>query len=270
MGCSKVILIALNAPLIAFAWAGLAEASLGSLGLLLVYKGRGLTLKTWRFSRRMARTLLRDCWPLILSNFLTMIYLRIDQVMIGSMVGSAELGNYSVAVQLSEVWVFVPVVIISAVFPAFVEVEKDNEALFYAHLQKLYNMMALYAYLVALPVAFFAEEIIDFLFSASYAEAGSLTAVLVWALIFSSLGSVRNILVLAKNWTRVNLVSIALGGVLNILLNLFLIPGYGAMGAVIATLISYWFAVHGSCFLFKSLRPTGWMMTRAIIYPKAW
>ncbi|WP_027713887.1 flippase [Desulfuromonas sp. TF] len=270
VSCSKIVLIALNAPLIAFAWAGLAEAALGSLGLYLVYKGRGFSLKAWRFRLNMAQTLLRDCWPLILSALVTTIYLRIDQVMIGSMIGSAELGNYSVAVQLAEVWVFIPMVIYSAVFPAFVEIERDNEALFYAHLQKLYNMMALYAYLVALLVTFFAQEIIHFLFSYAYAEAGSLAAVLVWGLVFTSLGAARNILILAKNWTRVNLISIASGGVLNILMNLVLIPLYGAMGAAVSTLVSYWFAVHGSCFFFRPLRSTGRMMTRAMIYPKAW
>jgi O-antigen/teichoic acid export membrane protein len=218
----------------------------------------------------MARKLLKDSWPLILSAFLTMIYLRIDQVMIGNMIGSAELGNYSVAVQLSEVWVFIPMVVISAVFPAFVEVERDNEELFYAHLQKLYNVMTLYAYLVAVPVACFASEIIQVLFSSSYADAGPLAAVMVWAMVFSSLGAARNLLVIVKNWTRVNLLSVFLGGLLNIILNLFLIPVYGSMGAVIATLISYWFAVHGSCFFFKSLRPTGWMMTKAMFYPKVW
>jgi O-antigen/teichoic acid export membrane protein len=267
---SKIVLLLLQAPLIAFAWAGLAETVLGSLGLLLVYRFRGLTLQAWSFSRRMVRSLLRDSWPLILSALLTMVYLRIDQVMLGSMVGSAELGNYSVAVQLSEVWVFIPMVIISAVFPAFVAVEKDNEELFYAHLQRLYRMMALYGYMVAIPVTFFAREIVDFLFSSAYADAGALAAVLVWAMVFTSLGAARNVLVITKNWTRVNLVSVALGGLLNILLNLLLIPAHGAMGAVVATLISYWFAVHGTCFLFKSLRPTGWMMTRAMLYPKVW
>ena len=37
-----------------------------------------------------------------------MIYLRIDQVMLGNMVGSEELGNYSVAVRISEAWYFIP------------------------------------------------------------------------------------------------------------------------------------------------------------------
>ncbi len=266
----KIGLIILGAPLIAFAWAGLAETVLGSLGLFIVYRQRGFVVKAWRFSRDMARNLLRDSWPLVLSALLTMVYLRIDQVMIGSMIGSAELGVYSVAVHLSEVWVFIPMVIISAVFPAFVEVERDNEPLFYAHLQKLYSMMAFYGYLVAIPVALFADEIVRFLFSAAYAGSGPLTAVLVWAMIFTSLGTVRNIFIVAKNRTRVNLMSIALGGLLNILLNLFLIPAYGAMGAVVATLVSYWFAVHGTCFLFRPLRQNGSMMTRAILWPKFW
>jgi len=74
----------------------------------------------------------------------------------------------------------------------------------------------------------------------------------------------------AKNWTRINLVSIALGCALNIFLNVLLIPSYGAKGAVLATFISYWFAVHGTCFLFQPLRRTGWMMAKALIFPKAW
>jgi len=266
----KIGLILLDAPLVAIAWAGLAETTLGSAGLLLVYRSRGFSVRAWRFSRRMAGSLLNDSWPLILSALLTMIYLRIDQVMLGNMIGDKELGNYSVAVQISEVWYFIPMVISSSVFPAFVAVEQDNEPLFYAHLQRLYGMMALYAYLVAIPVTIFSREIVQLLFSSAYAAAAPLAAVLVWAGIFTGLGAARNVLIIAKNWTRVNLVSIALGGVANILLNLLLIPQYGAMGAVIATIISYWFAVHGSCFLFKSLRKTGWMMTKALLFPKVW
>ena len=266
----KIVLILLGAPLVAIAWAALAETVLGSAGLVLVYRRRGFSIAAWRFSRSMAGSLLHDSWPLILSAMLTMIYLRIDQVMLGNMIGSAELGNYSVAVQISEVWYFIPMVISSSVFPAFVAVEQDNEPLFYAHLQRLYGMMALYAYLVAIPVTLFSREIIQFLFSSAYADAGPLAAVLVWAGIFTSLGAARNVFIIAKNWTRVNLLSIALGGVLNILLNLVFIPRYGAMGAVVATMISYWFAVHGTCFLFKPLRRTGRMMTRAMLYPKVW
>jgi O-antigen/teichoic acid export membrane protein len=266
----KIGLILLEAPLVAFAWAGLAETALGSAGLLIVYRKNGFTVKTWRFSRSMAGSLLHDSWPLIFSAFLTMIYLRIDQVMLGNMMGSEELGNYSVAVQISEVWSFIPVVICSSAFPAIARAEISSEELFYAHMQRLYNLIAFYAYTVAVPVTFFSKTIIQVLFSSSYADAAPLLSILVWTGLFTSLGAARNVLIIAKNWTRVNLVSIALGCVLNILLNSFLIPEYGAMGAVIATFISYWFAVHCTCFFFKSLRKTGWMLTKAMLYPRVW
>jgi len=269
-GLVKIALILLQAPLVAFAWAGLAESVLGSAGLLIAYRQRGFFMKAWRFSRDMAKSLLQDSWPLIFSAVLTMVYLRIDQVMLGNMVGNEEVGKYSVAVQISEAWFFIPMAICTSVFPALVEADTISEELFYAHLQRLYSFMVFLAYGFALPVAAFSKQIIHLLFSAAYAEAAPLLAILAWAGIFTSLGAARNNLIVAKNWTRLSLVSVAMGGATNILLNFYLIPKYGAMGAVLATFISYWFAVHGTCFLFKPLRKTGWMMTRAMFYPKFW
>jgi len=266
----KIGLILQGAPLIAFAWAILAETILGSIGLLIVYRLRGHSIQAWRFSQNMAKSLLRDSWPLICSTLLTLIYLRIDQVMIGNMIGSEKLGNYSVAVRISEVWYFIPLVICSSVFPAVVRAEAVSEDLYYAHLQRLYCLMAFLSYAVALPFSFFSNKIIQLLFSSAYTEAGPLLAILVWTGLFTSLGAARNVFIISKNRTRINLLSIGLGCLLNILLNLLLIPQYGAMGAVIATFISYWFTVHGSCFLFPSLRKTGWMITKAIFYPKVW
>ncbi len=266
----KIGLIVLKASLVAFAWAGLAETVIGSIGLLTVYRRRGFSISSWRFSWPSARSLLRDSWPLVFSTLLTMIYLRIDQVMLGNMVGSKELGEYSVAVRIAEAWYFIPIVFCSAAFPAIMKDEAISEELFYAHLQRLYGLMALLAYGVALPVALFSREVIQVLFSSAYTEAGPLLAILIWTGLFTSFGAVRNLLILTKNWTRLNLLCTALGCVLNILLNLFLIPQYGAMGAVVATFISYWFAVHGACFLFTPLRKTGWMMTKAMFYPRVW
>jgi O-antigen/teichoic acid export membrane protein len=231
---------------------------------------QGFPIRAWRFSRDTAKSLLHDSWPLLLSSFLTMIYLRIDQIMIGNMIGSGELGNYSVAVRISEVWYFIPIVFSSSVFPAVVRAEATSEDLYYAHLQRLYNLMAFMAYTVAVPVAFFAKDIIQILFSSAYDGAGPLLAILIWTGLFTSLGAARDVFILSKNWTRVHLVSIGLGCTLNIILNIMLIPNYGTMGAVAATFVSYWFAVHGTCFFFPSLRETGLMMTKAMLYPKFW
>jgi O-antigen/teichoic acid export membrane protein len=266
----KVTLIVLQAPLIAFAWAGLAETACGALGLLLVYRQRGYLLRNWRFSSILARSMLKDSWPLVCASLFTMIYLRIDQVMIGSLLGDEALGNYSVAVRISEVWAFIPIVICSATLPAIIEAETVSEEVFYGRLQQLYNLMVLLAYAFALPMTFFSDDIIQLIFTGAYQDAGPLLAVLAWTGVFTSLGVARTNLILAKNWTRVNLACVALGAILNIILNTLLIPRFGTMGAVGATFVSYWFAVHGTSLLLAPLRQTGRMMTKALIFPKVW
>jgi O-antigen/teichoic acid export membrane protein len=72
------------------------------------------------------------------------------------------------------------------------------------------------------------------------------------------------------NWTRLHFITDLMGAVLNVALNFILIPRYGGMGAVIASIVSYWFVAHGSCFLYKPLFRTGFMISRAIVYPKIW
>jgi O-antigen/teichoic acid export membrane protein len=266
----KIVLILVKAPLLAFAWAGLAEIVLGSAGLVIAYRANGYRIKTWRYNRALAGSFLKDSWPQIFSVFLTMVYLKIDQVMLGSMAGNEELGFYSAAVRLTEAWNFVPLAICSSLFPAVMAARTANEDLFYERMQKLYNLMALLAYAVAIPVMLFSGRIVDLLFHSAYAKTGPLLALLIWTGLFTSLGAARNVFIVSQNWLRINLASTLLGCLMNIALNYVLIPVYGAIGAVIASLISYWFAVHGTCFLFKPLRKTGWMLTKAIIYPKLW
>ena len=266
----KIVLVIAKAPLIAFAWAGLAETILGAMGLMAAYRVSGRFLKAWRATLGLAKELLRDSWPLIFSGIVSMIYLRIDQVMLGQMVSNEEVGIYSAAVRLAEVWYFIPMAIYSSVLPSIVEAKAVSDELFYGRLQKFYNMMAFIGYAVALPVTFLAGWIVELLFGAAYARAGSMLAVLIWAGLFVNLGVARSSFLMSMNWTRVHLMTVFLGSIINVALNFLLIPRYGGMGAVIASCVAYWVAAHGSCYLYKPLLRTGNMLTKAIFYPKIW
>lgn len=266
----KVILILQGAPLIAFAWVALFEIALGAAGLVLAYLARGDRLRDWRLRGGKAWRLLQDTWPLMLSGMVIAIYLRIDQVMLGELAGNEEVGVYSVAVRLAEVWLFIPAAIYWSVFPSVVEAKELGAELFYGRLQKLYNLMAFSAYAVALPAALLAQWLVPALFGEAYGRGGPMLAVLVWANIFISLEMARSAFLTAMNWTRIYLLTVSLGCVLNIVLNFYLIPLYGGMGAVVASLLAYWFAAHGSCFLFKPLFRTGAMLSKALVYPKFW
>ncbi|QZZ20243.1 flippase [Leptothermofonsia sichuanensis E412] len=261
----KIVLIQMQAPLVAFAWAGLAEIIVASIGLAIAYQASGNHLVKWRFSLPQAKQLLKDGSPLILSSLMIMIYMRVDQVMLAEILGEQEVGFYSAAVRLAEVWYFIPTAIVSSTFPSIIEARQVSETLFFERLQVLYRLMASTAYLIAIPTTLLSGWIIHLLFGNAYEKAGPMLAVLVWASLFVNLGVARSSFLTAMNWTRLHLFTVFLGCLLNIGLNILLIPIAGGVGAAIATCISYWFAVHGTCFLCPPLTRTGTMLTKAML-----
>ncbi|MRR33747.1 flippase [bacterium] len=266
----KILLILLNASLVAFAWATLAEFVLGAIGLVVVYRMNGRTLWQWKVSMREARRLAGESLPMVVSGIIFMVYLRIDQVMLGQMAGDREVGIYAAAVRVAEIWYFIPTAIVSSVFPDIVRSREVSDEVFYGKLQRLYNLLAFLGYAVAIPVTFLASWVIELLFGSAYAAAGPMLAVLVWAGLFANLGVARNAFLLATNKPRVLLFAVSVGAVSNVLLNLILIPRYGGMGAAFASCVSYWFAAHGACYLHRYLFRAAGMLTRALVYPKFW
>ena len=80
-------------------------------GYISSYRHKIGRLKDWRFSLPYAKFMLKESFPLLLTNAAVIIYQRIDQVMIGSMVGKADVGYFSVAAKFVEVMIFIPATI---------------------------------------------------------------------------------------------------------------------------------------------------------------
>lgn len=266
----KIVLILSAAPLAYFAAANAIEVALGAIGLLIAYRANGQFVSAWRVRTAKTRQLLTESLPLVMSGIVFMIYLRIDQVMLGQMASDREVGMYAAAVRIAEIWYFIPTVVVSSVFPNIVKARECDEKEFYSRLQKLYNLMAFMGYAVALPITFGAGLIVNLMFGTQYEAAGPMLALLVWAGLFANLAVARNAYLFAMNWSRVLLGVTCLGAVTNVALNLLLIPRFGGLGAVVASCLSYWLAAHGACYFYKPLRRTAHMLTRALVYPRFW
>jgi O-antigen/teichoic acid export membrane protein len=266
----KIVLVVVNAPLVAFVWASFADIALASLSVAIMFRSRIAPFSQWRFIAARAKTMLSDSWPLALSAAVGMLYLRIDQVMLGQMLGDEEVGVYMVAVRIAEILMMSAMVIYSSTLPSILEARHISDELFYERVQKLYNLMALMGYAVAIPVTIFSHWIITGLFGESYARAAPMLVVLTWASVITNLGIARSAFITAMNWTRLHFASAVFAALANVLLNLWLIPLYGGVGAAFASLAAYWIGAHGVCFVFKPLHKTGWMMTKALVWPKIW
>ena len=270
VSASRIVMVLCHAPLVAFAIAALAETALSSLAVAIAFRARVASIGSWRFVSTQASTLLRDGWPLAASAVLGMIYLRIDQVMIGQILGTKEVGIYSVAVRLAEILTLVSMVIYASTLPSILEAKRISDELFYERLQKLYNLMAFVGYAVAIPTTIFSGIIIRTLFGPEYERAAPMLTILTWSSVMMNLGIARSGFLTAMNWTRLHLASAVLAAIVNIGLNLVLIPRYAGVGAALASLCAYWFGSHGSCFVFRPLHKTGRMMFKALVWPNVW
>ena len=260
----RITLLQMQAPLIAFAWALLAENALGAVGLAIAYKVKGQSLLAWRASLLRAKTLLKESWPLLLSGLAIMVYLRIDQIMLGQLADDKAVGIYSAATRISELWYYIPIAIVTSVTPSIVEAKKVSETLYYNKLQKLFNIMAVLAYMIALPMTFLSKYIVVIIFGQNYVASGGVLSIHIWAALFVFFGWSKGIWIVAEGLTMFSLLATTSGAVINILLNFWLLPIYRETGAAIATVISYALVDYFMCMIYPPAQKIGWVMTKAL------
>lgn len=236
----KVLLVLNQASLIWFALVILADSIMIAAGLLVcLYRFDRDLAKGWRFDAGLAGRLMKDSWPLALSGLVVTIYMKIDQVMIKEMLDAEAVGLYASAVRLSEFWYFIPGIVLNSFFPAIISARDNNRDCYYDRLQQLHDFLSAAAIPIALFVFFFADEIIDLLFGHKFAGAGAILSVHIWAGVVVFPGNVRAHLLILENKQLVALGFRTLGAILNVSLNLILIPMVGPIGAAWATLASY-------------------------------
>lgn len=266
----RVFLVLTKASVISFAVITLVEFSLGALALVYVYARNNGSVRKWQPRVTVAAELLRNGWPVLLGGIVSVICLRIDQVMLGQIRDAKELGIYAAAVRVAELWFIIPSAIIASVFPNIIRAREVDEAEFYKRLQKLFNFLAFAGYAVAIPVTFLGPFVINLLYGEAYAAAAPMLIILIWSDLFINLAMARGAYLFAMNWIWILFWVNVLAAVVNVSLNLVLIPRYGGIGAAIASCISYWVSAHGVCYLIKPMRKSGHMITRALLYPKFW
>lgn len=266
----KVALILNGAKIQAFAWIVLAESVMVAALLLFVYRGDKQSLKSWRFQYERAKTLMQDSWPLILAGLAAMIYMRIDQIMLGQMLDDRAVGIYSAAVRLSEVWYFIPMTIAASVFPAIIKARQSDHVVYQKYLTKLFRLMVLLALAVAIPISFTADRLMDFLYGAGYSDSAYVLIIHVWTGLFVFMGVASSRWFIAENLQKHTFYRTLAGCVVNVCLNLALIPRYGPIGSAWSSVISQ---AVGS-FLFNALnrktRPIFFMQANALLMPISW
>ena len=192
--------------------------------------------------------------PLVLSSLAVFIYSKIDLIMLGAL-DKTELGYYIVAVKLSEICDFLPLIVASSMFSQLAQLRQKNYSEYLKKFQ-IYSDAMLFLWLgVGVPISLLAPVIVQTLYGDGYAASGGLLSIYIWTQFGSNFGIARNTYFALEGQLRYNLYLTVTGAIFNIILNALLIPQYGAWGAITATFITYFYVTILVNFYIKELNP---------------
>jgi O-antigen/teichoic acid export membrane protein len=170
----------------------------------------------------------RGLWPFGLVSVLTVIYVKVDTLLLGHIAGLQAVGVYQSAYKWFEALAFVPAAFIAAAFPSLVRSHHEAEGP--AKRWKAYLAMAALG-AVATAFLFAWAPLLPRLLGPAYGGAPPLLQALAWGcLVLFPNYVLVNLLIAARQQSRV-LIGAALAVAFNIGGNLWLMPQYGALGA---------------------------------------
>ena len=232
----KILLLVLQAPLFAFALAILLEALLGGLALLWAYRQRRREHK-WSWSGKLASSMFKDGWPILLAGVALVFGTQVDKVFIGQMVGKQEVGWYLAASAISGVFAIIPIVMFQGLAPKLATLcDRQSRLEFFSSYGAalLLTMTFVVAALVLL-----SSEIVRVLYGQAYSPSALILGVSAFSVFFQSVGVINDYYALTIGNTRTTLFRTLVGLVVSMVLFIVLIPEHGALGAAIAILLGH-------------------------------
>lgn len=263
----KICLVIWKASLTWFCIAYVLDFALIAVALGWIYLARGGNMEKWNFSAHVARHILRDSWPLIVSGCLIVAYMRVEQILVMNVLGSRSAGIYYASAKIMEIWALVPSFILTSIYPILVEKRKHAHAVYEKKLQVVFDVMSGMGYALALGVCLLAPVVIWLIYGPEYKAAVPVLMIQAWSAVIIFSGSVRGQYFLLENINIYHTWSALIGIVLNIALGLLLMRWIGTRGAALAALISYWISAYGTSYMFPRLRECASLQTRAFLLP---
>jgi O-antigen/teichoic acid export membrane protein len=261
----KIILIILKARLIYFIIAISIDSIVLSSSLIYFYKKEKLSIKKWKINKQISTLLLKESWPLMLSYMSYMIYARIDQVMIKNMIDNKSVGYYSVAFNIYQIPVFIPVVLSQSVYPYLINTYKNSIEKFNKIYETITTYLTLSSYILVFFFFIFSNLIIRKLFGQTYLESSNILFYLSIGLIPMFNAGLRSNFMTISNNQKIILYTSVISAILNILLNYLLIPLIGVKGSVIATIITQIISLIILNIFFENTRKLFYIQINALL-----
>lgn len=260
----KLMMMLLHANLYWFMFACSLDVVLLGTGYWAAYRSQIGSIREWCFSWAVAKRLLTESLPLLLTSAAVIVYQRIDQVMLGQMVDNEAVGYFATACRFAEVLLLVPSILADTFVPVLVAEREQDEASYRQMAQRFMSLTTWLCMILAALVAALAWPLIRYTFGADYLPAVVLLQVLCIKAVTNAVGYIGGRMIIIEGIQRVVFLRDVLGCMVCVGLNWLLLPHYGAVAAAVVAILSSLMAGYLADALIPSFRTIFRMQTRSL------
>jgi O-antigen/teichoic acid export membrane protein len=232
----NIILLYFGSPIIYFLIVLLIDSILLAISFIYMYMKQGKSIFLWKFDKKLAKIIISESWPLIVSGLVIAIYSRVDQIMIKHMIGNEGNGIYSSAIRLIMLYYMFPGLLTNSFFPALVNSYNHNRGEYKIRLQKLFDFFMVVSIVSIIIIYFFGETIILTLYGKQYYGAHKILNIFFIGAIISTPGMLGGKIFIIENQQKFAMLFRIGGALVNIVLNYYFIKKWGIEGAAWATI----------------------------------
>lgn len=247
----RIYFLYLELSVIYFAIALLFEIFFLFIVLLIYVKRQNIVFEFPSIT--ICKELICKSYPLLISSIFAFIYLKIDTIMLRFMTDIESVGIYSSAVKISEMIYLFPILISNSFLPLLVKSKKEMP-LFINVLTTQFKINITLCLFLILFFFLFAKEIISLVYGFEYRDAALIIKIHIWSVLAIALNSIYSKIIIIENKQSVFVKISFLGALVNVIINIIIIPTYGYLGAAYSTLISYFIALIATFYYYKTIK----------------
>ncbi len=264
----RIVLLIMGKSVEWFAFASSVDFICIAIVLCLVYhkkSGPKLSLSLTRGKQLLSRS-----YHYILSGMMVAIYAQTDKFMLKHMLDETVVGYYSLASSINHMWVFVLAAIIDSMYPTIMRLYKNNRDAYEKKNRQLYALVIYISLFVALVLFIFGGFAIKVLYGEQFLPSETPLKIVTLYTVFSYLGVARNAWIVCENKQKYLKYIYFSAAIINVFMNLLLIPIWGASGAALASLLTQICTSMIIPFLIKDMRPNVILMLDAFKLKDIW
>jgi len=215
-----------------------------------------------------AKYLLKQSLPLILSSAVVIIFLKTNQLIIEKFLGLKEIGYYSVAVRIAELWNLIPTFIAPVMLTKMLYIKQESYSMYLNYCKKMFSLLYLIPISIIIFNFFFSSTLLNYLYGNKYQEANNIVIILSFTTLLTFPGTLRANMFNIDGLSIYNLYSAIIGMLILIPSCIFFVQHFGVQGAAYSLVLSYFFSSFLSSFIFKKTRMIGWLHIKSLLFSK--